>query len=76
MYKFKPFEFKVLKKNHNPHQRPLPRSGHRVVCNNTYLYSYGGYNPQTNVRKVSSLIIIILFCSIVIFQLVPLMYNT
>lgn len=49
-YKFKPFEFTVLKNNHNPSQLPLARSGHRVVCNNAYLFSYGGFNPQTNVR--------------------------
>lgn len=24
---------------------PLPRSGHRIVCDSTNLYSFGGYNP-------------------------------
>lgn len=51
MYKFKPFNFTVLKKNHDPFKLPLARSGHRVVCTDAYLISYGGFNPQTNVRK-------------------------
>ncbi|CAH0391557.1 unnamed protein product [Bemisia tabaci] len=31
---------------------PLPRSGHRVACDDKYLYSFGGYNPNigTNVH--------------------------
>ncbi|KAJ8680261.1 hypothetical protein QAD02_016048 [Eretmocerus hayati] len=44
MYTFKPFVFcdeQVL----GP-IKPMPRSGHRVVCNETFLYSYGGYHPS------------------------------
>lgn len=26
---------------------PLPRSGHRIVCNETDLFSFGGFNPAT-----------------------------
>lgn len=52
IYKFKPFQFTVLKKNNDPLKRPLARSGHRVVCNNSYLFSYGGFNPQTNVGQI------------------------
>lgn len=58
-YKFKPFQFTVLKKNLDPQQHPLARSGHRVVCNNAYLFSYGGFNPQTNVNTFFSYIQII-----------------
>lgn len=29
-----------------PTSTPLPRSGHRIVCNEKNLYSYGGYNPD------------------------------
>lgn len=59
LYKFKPFQFTVLKKNHDPLQRPLARSGHRVVCNNAYLFSYGGFNPQTSVRQYFLLLILL-----------------
>ncbi|XP_050425313.1 kelch domain-containing protein 10-like isoform X3 [Adelges cooleyi] len=53
LYKFKPFHFTVLKKNHDPLLRPLARSGHRVVCNDAYLFSYGGFNPATSVRDAT-----------------------
>lgn len=26
---------------------PLPRSGHRIVCDSRNMYSFGGYNPLT-----------------------------
>lgn len=47
MYLFKPYQFKI----HQPSssQCPRARSGHRVVCNEKYLYSYGGYNPQIRI---------------------------
>ncbi|XP_015431512.1 PREDICTED: kelch domain-containing protein 10 homolog [Dufourea novaeangliae] len=43
MYQFKPFVFKKHKVNSL--ERPKARSGHRIVCNQKYLYSYGGFNP-------------------------------
>ncbi|XP_031841008.1 scruin like at the midline [Nomia melanderi] len=43
MYKFKPFVFK--KHNANSVERPKARSGHRIVCDEKYLYSFGGFNP-------------------------------
>ncbi|XP_053987888.1 kelch domain-containing protein 10 homolog isoform X2 [Hylaeus anthracinus] len=43
MYKFKPFVF--IKHKSNSVERPKPRSGHRIVCDHKYLYSYGGFNP-------------------------------
>ncbi|CAH1723685.1 kelch domain-containing protein 10 homolog isoform X2 [Aphis gossypii] len=48
IYKFKPFQFTTLKKNSDPQLHPLARSGHRVVCNSAYLFSYGGFNPQNS----------------------------
>ncbi|XP_043258534.1 kelch domain-containing protein 10 homolog isoform X1 [Colletes gigas] len=43
MYKFKPFVF--VKHETNSVKRPKSRSGHRIVCDHKYLYSYGGFNP-------------------------------
>ncbi|KAL1110152.1 hypothetical protein AAG570_008229 [Ranatra chinensis] len=46
-YKFKPFKFELC----NPTQgltKPTARSGHRVVCTESDLYTYGGYNPSVN----------------------------
>lgn len=59
MYKFKPFEFTVLEKSQDPNKNPLPRSGHRIVCNNSYLFSYGGFNPQTVFVRLSFDLILI-----------------
>ncbi|XP_076232236.1 scruin like at the midline [Calliopsis andreniformis] len=43
MYTFKPFVF--TKHKPNSVERPKGRSGHRIVCDHKYLYSYGGFNP-------------------------------
>lgn len=46
IYKFKPY---VLKQHHpkTPEMLiPRGRSGHRIVSDDTFLYSFGGYNPQ------------------------------
>ncbi|XP_015111371.1 kelch domain-containing protein 10 homolog [Diachasma alloeum] len=43
MYKFKPFTFEIL--NPSTHRRPRARSGHRIVCDDKYMYSIGGFNP-------------------------------
>lgn len=44
MYVCKPFQFTIHKPSGS--QCPRARSGHRIVCNEKYLYSYGGYNPE------------------------------
>lgn len=44
MYKFKPFVF--TKHKRNSIEYPKARSGHRIVCDHKYLYSYGGFNPD------------------------------
>ncbi|XP_015599088.1 kelch domain-containing protein 10 isoform X2 [Cephus cinctus] len=43
-YRFKPFRFEI----YSPENQKWPkgRSGHRIACNERYLYSYGGYNPD------------------------------
>lgn len=33
---------------------PKPRSGHRIVCDDANLYSYGGYNPKINDQNMGS----------------------
>lgn len=50
-YSFKPYKFVKCqpvtpKHNSNGQQIPIPRSGHRIVCDNVNLYSYGGFNPN------------------------------
>lgn len=44
MYTFKPFVFM----NHKAKscEKPKARSGHRIVCDEYNLYSYGGFNPS------------------------------
>lgn len=54
LYTFRPYELtKVEYKNYNAVNRgrginfyPKPRSGHRIVCNDTNIYCFGGYNPS------------------------------
>lgn len=43
MYAFKPFVFT----KHEPRssERPKARSGHRIACDHSNLYSHGGFNP-------------------------------
>ncbi|KAK0178737.1 hypothetical protein PV327_007600 [Microctonus hyperodae] len=44
MYAFKPF---VLTRIESTSElKPKARSGHRIVCDSSNLYSYGGYNPS------------------------------
>ncbi|XP_053598951.1 kelch domain-containing protein 10 homolog [Microplitis demolitor] len=43
IYKFKPFVF--TQNDPASKEKPRARSGHRIVCDEKYLYSYGGYNP-------------------------------
>lgn len=50
-YKFRPFEVKRIKHRGsiNPgHEKPRPyaRSGHRIVCSDSALYCFGGFNPN------------------------------
>lgn len=44
MYAFKPFVF--IQQISMSENKPRARSGHRIVCDEKYLYSYGGYNPR------------------------------
>lgn len=44
VYKFKPFRTRRI--NYRFEKAPKPRSGHRIVCDDVNVYSYGGYNPQ------------------------------
>lgn len=53
MYKFRPFEItKVDYKCYSGHfdkginSYPKPRSGHRIVCNDSDIYCFGGFNPD------------------------------
>ncbi|XP_075217092.1 scruin like at the midline [Lycorma delicatula] len=53
IYSFKPYKFvKCLpvtsRSNNNGQQIPIPRSGHRIACDNVNLYSYGGFNPKVS----------------------------
>ncbi|KAG7202025.1 hypothetical protein KM043_004710 [Ampulex compressa] len=44
MYAFRPLVF--LQHIAQGEQCPKARSGHRIVCDQRYLYSYGGFNPR------------------------------
>jgi len=50
MYVFKPFVFEKCfpreQTYSSPRASPKPRSGHRIVCDENNLYSFGGYNPS------------------------------
>lgn len=43
-YSFKMFRVDKLQCACKP---PLPRSGHRIVCDSRNMYAFGGYNPLT-----------------------------
>lgn len=46
-YIFQPFNFeKVKPSNKRRWELPWARSGHRIVCNDSCIYVYGGYQPQ------------------------------
>lgn len=44
-YKFQPYVLKKLEPSSNNSQLPKGRSGHRIVSDNSYVYSFGGFNP-------------------------------
>ncbi|XP_014246259.2 kelch domain-containing protein 10-like [Cimex lectularius] len=44
LYAFKPFVYTYY--NRASKRKPAARSGHRIVCNDNYLYLFGGYNPN------------------------------
>ena len=44
MYTFKPFV--IIKHKAKSNDKPKPRSGHRIVCDEYNVYSYGGFNPS------------------------------
>lgn len=46
IYKFKPFVLKQHKPKTPEELNPKGRSGHRIVSDDTYLYSFGGFNPN------------------------------
>lgn len=46
-YAFKIYAYEKIEANNKLSKRvPLPRSGHRIVCDTKNLYSFGGYNPS------------------------------
>ncbi|KAE8744378.1 hypothetical protein FOCC_FOCC008982 [Frankliniella occidentalis] len=46
IYEFKPFDFRLCADDDSTvGPFPKPRSGHRIVCDSSNLYSFGGYNP-------------------------------
>lgn len=46
-YCFRPFEVRRIKRLSGlKKSRPFPRSGHRIVCNDSALYCFGGFNPN------------------------------
>ncbi|XP_053685473.1 kelch domain-containing protein 10 homolog [Sabethes cyaneus] len=48
-YSFRPYELKRIKfksYNKNGRSRPYARSGHRIVCNDSTIYCFGGFNPN------------------------------
>lgn len=58
-FSLKPFKL-IIDRNHSKckcqsmnisevkRDAPKPRSGHRIVCNDTNVFSFGGYNPSLN----------------------------
>ncbi|KAI5709293.1 hypothetical protein M8J76_014743 [Diaphorina citri] len=60
VYTFQPLkmclEYKsdVKKAMKYPNKFPMPRSGHRIVCNSQYVISYGGYNPRSGNSRIQS----------------------
>ncbi|XP_058834378.1 kelch domain-containing protein 10 homolog [Topomyia yanbarensis] len=49
VYIFRPYEVKRIKyKSYtkNGRSRPYARSGHRIVCNDSTIYCFGGFNPN------------------------------
>lgn len=49
IYKFRPYEIIKLEfraKNRNFSEHPKARSGHRIVCTESNLYCFGGFNPD------------------------------
>lgn len=51
MYTFKPYCF--IKCAVTGCEKPIARSGHRIVCNDKNLYSFGGYNPDVALQDNS-----------------------
>lgn len=58
MYTFRPYE--LVKVNYKCYKGlfdkgintyPRPRSGHRIVCNDSDLYCFGGFNPNIGERN-------------------------
>ncbi|XP_065077690.1 kelch domain-containing protein 10 homolog [Ochlerotatus camptorhynchus] len=50
-YRFRPFEVKQIKHRSNTNtghekSKPYARSGHRIVCSDSALYCFGGFNPN------------------------------
>lgn len=45
LYVFKAFEYEKVTPSQSDCKIPFPRSGHRIVCDDKNLYSFGGYNP-------------------------------
>lgn len=47
-YNFKKLTYKLVKSNVSSERVPAARSGHRIVCDSSNLFSFGGYNPADN----------------------------
>lgn len=48
VYQFRPYELKKLKKKsieQSAASLPDPRSGHRIACNESDIFCFGGYSP-------------------------------
>lgn len=48
MFEFRPYQLIQIgcNRDKNGIMFPTPRSGHRIVCNEGNLYSFGGFNPD------------------------------
>lgn len=46
LYEFRPFELRPIDVVKGRGRKPIPRSGHRIVSDESYIYSFGGYNPE------------------------------
>lgn len=51
LYEFRPFELRPIDVIKGRGRKPIPRSGHRVVSDESYIYSFGGYNPEIQQRR-------------------------
>lgn len=48
MYNFRLHSYKKVLHSVRSERIPVARSGHRIVCDGSNFYSFGGYNPVSN----------------------------